>query len=154
MPQTPPLLFLKMPNAASHASGFQVFIFQAHSLSIRMKRRPGLPCFKAKILRISSPRAVCFGVWRPAAWSLYLRELSLTRMNPEPCSLNYVRVSSKCCFRGLSKLPNSCECQTLFLSRDGHCQVCNVHIVFCSLTSKDRRVDGGGLAWGTGEFHF
>lgn len=67
-PKLPPLLFLKMPNAASHASRFQVFIFQAHSLSIRMKCRPGLPCFKAKILRISSPRAVCFGVWRPAAW--------------------------------------------------------------------------------------
>lgn len=65
-----------MLNAASHASEFQFFIFQAHSLSIRMKHRLGLPCFKAKILRISSPRAVCFGVGRRAAWSLYLRELS------------------------------------------------------------------------------
>lgn len=68
---------------------------------------------------------------------------TLSQMNLEACSLNYVKVSSKCHFRGLSKLLNSHECQTLFLNRVCHCQVCNVNILFCYLTSKDRRVDEG-----------
>lgn len=65
-------------------SEFQFFIFQAHSLSTRMKHRLGLPCFKAKILRISSPSAVCFGVGRPGClMSVPTRALPLTQMNPE-----------------------------------------------------------------------
>lgn len=75
--------------------------------------------------------------------SLHPRTRTLSQMNPEACSLNYVKVSSKCRVRGLSKLLNSRECQTLFLNRVCHCQVCNVNIVFCCLSSKDRRVDEG-----------
>lgn len=100
-------------------------------------------------------QALCVLAWEDRLLGVctYESALTLTQMNPEPCSLNYVKVSSKCCFRGLSKLLNSCECQTLFLNRVGHCQVCNVYVVFCSLTSKDRRGDGG-LAQGTSEFYF
>lgn len=75
--------------------------------------------------------------------SVYPRTRTLSQMNLEACSLNYVKVSSKRRVRGLSKLLNSRECQTLFLNRVCHCQVCNVNIVFCYLTSKDRRVDEG-----------
>lgn len=59
---TPPLLFFKKLNAASHASEFLVFIFWAHILLMRMEHKLGLTCFKVKILRLSSLRAVCFGV--------------------------------------------------------------------------------------------
>lgn len=108
-----------------------------------MEHRLGLICFKAKILRLSSLRAVCFGMWRAAAWSLHPSTCTLSQINLEACSLNYVKVSSKRHVRGLSKLLHSCECQTLFLNRACHCQVCNVNILFCYLTSKDRRVDEG-----------
>lgn len=62
-PPTPALLllFLKMPNPASHASEFQFFILWAHIPSVRREHRLDLTCFKANVLRISSLRAVCFG---------------------------------------------------------------------------------------------
>lgn len=73
---TPPLLIFKKLNAVSHASEFLVFIVWAHILLMRMEHRLGLTCFKAKILRLSSLRAVCFGIRRAAAWSLYIQELA------------------------------------------------------------------------------
>lgn len=109
-----------------------------------MEHRLGLTCFNAKILRLCSLKAVCFGMWRTPAWSLCIQELArwvTWTWRPVPWIMSRLAVNAA--FGGLSKWLNSHECQTLFLNRVCCCQVCHVNTVFCDLSSKDRRVDEG-----------
>lgn len=132
------MLIMKKLNAASLASEFQFFIFGAHVLSIRTKHRLGPALLQSQNPEDMQPKSCVFWhVKTGCLESVPTRTLTLTQMNPEPCSLSYVKVSSKCRFRGLSKLLNPCERQTSFLSRGCRCQVCDVSIVLRYLTSKD-----------------